>query len=99
MVLIETDSWLGQVVDKLNKSEQRLAERGTYLTPLEANIRDVATRARRYLRVQYDASMPVSLLPPPSPARIENGVGEGISQFAYAGALSPDFPAAGHILA
>src|SRR5262245_1260196 len=91
MILIETDKWLGEVQTRLNGRASP--------TPLEQKMLDLATRARQHLRFAYEPSAYVSKLPSPSLALIDNHIGEGISQFAYAGAIGPLFPAAANILA
>jgi hypothetical protein len=91
MILIETDKWLGEVQTRLSGRVSR--------TPLEQKILDLATQARQHLRFEYEPSAHVSKLPSPSLAQIDNHIGEGISQFAYAGAIGPLFPAAANILA
>jgi hypothetical protein len=83
MVLIETEKWLGQIVDALQKQASTLSEP-------EKKILDLAGKVRAYLRPPAQAG---------AVAQIGNGVGTGISQYAYLGAIGHDFVAAGNILA
>jgi hypothetical protein len=102
MVLIESERRLEELHEHLTLKEQHLKAQGGHLSDVETRIRDLAAQARGYLRFQYDSSLVkevIDKLPRPSTANITNGVGSGISQFAYAGALGPDFPAAANILA
>ena len=94
MVLIEADRWLGELETDLAPGGRRPAK-----SALEQRLRDRAGQARQYLRFAYDPTTPAAKLPPPSPARITNHIGDGISQFAYAGSIGPIFPAASDILA
>ena len=92
MVLIETANWLSDVETVLAKREKL---QGVTLSKLEALMLKRARETREYLR--YAASSTV--LPPVSPAKIDNKVGDGISQYAFAGTLGTDFPGAGAIVA
>lgn len=90
MVLIETEKWLGEIVQKLAP----LPNPGR----LEKEVLRLARRARSYLR--YDPGSEAPVPPPAAPAAIENqGPGDQISKYSYAGTLGPDFPAASYILA
>lgn len=92
MVLIETDNWLADVENTIGKrmsSEQ---------SPLEKKVIYLAGKVRNdYLR--YANSLGMGGFPPPQNTKIENKVGDGLSQYAFAGAIGPDFPAASNILA
>jgi hypothetical protein len=88
MVLIDTDNWLGQIIDKLGRKDKKGAE---------SKIFDLASQAYKYLHFGYDA--PTENFPEVSPADIKNNIGSGITQYAFMGAIGPDFPAAGNILA
>src|SRR5215467_6243917 len=50
-----------------------------------------------YLRFEYTVTP--EGMPPHKKTNIETKVGDGLSQYAFAGALGPDFPAAADILA
>lgn len=91
MVLTETDRWLGQVADTLGRRANP--------TPLESKILLLANQAKQYLHFSYDPQAVDETFPPVSPAKIDNNIGSGITQYAYAGAIGPDFPAAAEILA
>ncbi len=90
MVLTETDRWLGQLADTLGRRANP--------TPLEAKMLTLANQAKQYLHFSYDPQVADETFPPVSPAKIKNSVGNGITQYAYAGAIGPDFPAAAEIL-
>lgn len=92
MVLIETDKWLADLEDTLNKKDaaarSKLEEKALYL----------AHRVRNdYLR--YSKNPEMKGFPPDQPAKIDNQVGNSLSRYAYAGAIGPDLAAAGNILA
>ncbi len=90
MVLTETDRWLGQVADTLARRPNP--------TDLESKISTLATQARQYFHFSYDPQVADDTFPPVCSAQIENNIGSGITQYAYAGAIGPDFPAAAEIL-
>jgi hypothetical protein len=99
MVLLEADKWLLNLETALDKLQNP--------SILESTAKDLAHRARNdYLRFSY--SPKPTLAPPVAVAAIdpptktpgsENLVGNGISQYAFAGALGPDIPAAANALA
>ena len=92
MVLIETDKWLADVEDTLNKKD------AAGRSQLEDKVLDLAHKVRNdYLR--YTNNLGMTGFAPPQNTKIKNGVGDGLSQYAFAGALGPDFPAASNILA
>jgi hypothetical protein len=92
MVLIETDKWLGDLEDTLNKKDAAARSK------LEAAVLDLAHKVRNdYLR--YVNSLSLKGFPPPQNTQIDNKIGDGLSQYAFAGALGPDIAAAGNILA
>jgi hypothetical protein len=88
-VLIETEKWLGEIVQKF----------GALSTPgrLEKEMLRLARKARSYLRYEAGSSEPVP--PPAAPASIENKIGDQISRYSYSGSLGPDIPAASYIFA
>ncbi len=92
MILIETEKWLGDVEESLKGR----VSAGQGLSELERKVLDLAEKTRKYLR--YEPSPTISDLPPAAPAVIDNGIGNGISQYAFAGSIGPDFPAASNIL-
>jgi hypothetical protein len=94
MVLIEADNWLDQVVTKLGEVSQKRK-----LTPLENKIALLAAQAHEYIHFSYDPAVANDHFPPVFSAKIDNGIGSGMTQYAFAGAIGPDFPAAANILA
>ena len=92
MVLIETVNWLAELEAVLSKREKLGS-----LSKLEATILKRARETREYLR--YVPSTTSTALPPAFPAKIDNKVGDGISQYAFAGTLGTDFPGAAAITA
>ena len=93
MILIETVNWLADVETVLTKREKSQGS----LSKLEAHILKRARETREYLR--YVPSTTSTALPPAFPAKIDNKVGDQISQYAYAGTLGTDFPGAAAIAA
>ncbi len=99
MVLIEADKWLLTLENALNKVPKR--------SDLENAVLSLAHRVRNdYLRFSYSPT--ASLSPPRAVASIEpptkvpgseNLVGNGISQYAFAGSIGPDIASASSILA
>jgi hypothetical protein len=104
-VLIDTVDWLSAVEDKL---QQRIWDKKP-LSELENTIFQRAQETRRMLRYKphidaVNVSAPAStanIKPTKSMEKADKviGVGHGISRYAFAGTLGPDFPAAANILA
>ncbi len=92
MTLIETARWLR---DARNGLRRRRARRRGALTLLDDRLLYFTERALAYLSEEA-LTAPEQRLPLTS---IENGVGAGLSGFAFVGALGPDISAASHILA
>jgi hypothetical protein len=92
MVLIETDKWLADLEDTLNKKD------AAGRSKLEDTVLDLAHRVRNdYLR--YTNSQARAGFPPTQTTKIDNKIGDGLSQYAFAGAIGPDIPSAGNIMA
>ena len=92
MVLIESDRWLFALQDAIKKVKNP--------SPLEKKLGQLAGEVRDALRYGYEPAVANSpVLPPLDVAQIKNGIGGGLTRYAYAGALGSDFPAAGNILA
>jgi len=91
MVLIRMIAWLGE----LRKGIKDRRDAGKPLSALDERLDQLAALTLGYLTTdpssQQAGTLPVT--------RITNGVGSGISQYAFAGSLGPDIPAAGNILA
>jgi len=98
-VLIEADNWLEQVETALNAKD--IFTR----TKLDSAMLNLAHRVRNdYLRFEFSVTSPNTGgsskgMPPHAKTKIETKVGDGLSQYAFAGALGPDFPSAGNIMA
>jgi hypothetical protein len=93
MVLIKTEQWLQEVQGGLERRRQAMRAKGKCLTETEERLLALANETRALLRAD-----------PPSPkdlpvTDIDNGVGSGLSQYAFVGSIGPDFPAAADILA
>ena len=91
MVLIETEDWLEKITETLGPRQKR--------SPLETKVFSLASQAKDYLRFNYDPALATEDFPEVSHTNIENNIGSGITQYAFMGAIGPDFPAAGNILA
>jgi hypothetical protein len=91
MVLIRMIAWL----QELRKGIKDRRDASKPLSALDERLDQLAGLTLGYLTSdpssQTAATLPVT--------RIANGVGNGISQFAFVGSLGPDIPAAGYILA
>src|ERR1035438_8569338 len=99
MVLLEADKWLNKLADTLTKIPKR--------SPLEDTVLSLATKVTKdYLRFTYSPAPTLapplavaSIDPPTKTPGSENLVGNGISQYAFAGAIGPDIASAANPLA
>ena len=91
-VLIEADKWLERV-------ETAISAKDIFTrTKLDDTVLDLAHKVRNdYLRFSY-AVTPEGM-PPHAKTKDDMKVGGGLSQYAFAGSLGPDIPAASNILA
>jgi hypothetical protein len=90
MILIKAEQWLGELAAAL---ERRRTAQASCLSETEEALLALARQSQSLLRV--DPAAPQGL-----PAtRIENGVGTGLSRYAFAGAIGMDFPITGYVLA
>jgi hypothetical protein len=92
MVLIETDKWLADLENTLN------GKAAAGRSKLEETVLGLARRVRND-HLRYVNSAARTGFPPTQTTAIDNQVGTGLSQYAFAGAIGPDLPAAGNILA
>ncbi|MGQ0641725.1 MAG: protein-arginine deiminase family protein [Gemmatimonadaceae bacterium] len=90
MILLKTVDWLEELRFRIGKRRSD----GLPVGALEDRLDNLAWTALGTLR--EGASTARGPIPG---ARIENGIGDGLNQYAFVGSLGPDIPAAGHILA
>ena len=95
MVLIEAVRWLQTVRTNIDVRTTSRKTKGKGPIALDDRLYALAGRALTFL-VETPVPAARSSLPV---ARIKNGIGDGMSQWALVGSLGPDLPAAGYILA